>query len=146
MSGFFENLTNRGATPALVATMSFTHARHRLIADNVANIQTPGYKARHLDYDAFQQALGKALEARGSDPARSLHIDDGDQFRTDEAGKLTFSPRTRPGRNAVFHDGTNISVEREMSDLAANAMLHEMTTTLLKGRYDGLRKAIRGQV
>ena len=145
MAGYFENLTNRGATPALVATMSFAHARHKVIAENVANIQTPGYKAKHLDYDAFQQALGKALTMRQG-AAKPLNIDDGDQFETDDTGKLVITPKTKPGRNLVFHDGTNVSVEREMSDLAANAMLHEMTTTLLKGRYDSMRKAIRGVV
>jgi flagellar basal body rod protein FlgB len=46
----------------------------------------------------------------------------------------------------LFYDGTNVSIEREMSDLAANAMLHEVTTNLLRGRYDALQKAIRGQV
>ena len=69
-----------------------------------------------------------------------------DHYRTDRQGHLVTTPRTEPGQNAVFHDGTNMSIEQEMSELASNAMLHEITTTLLDGRFEGLRKAIRGRV
>ena len=46
---FLENLTNRGAMPALEATLAYAESRHRMLAENVANWQTPGYKARQLD-------------------------------------------------------------------------------------------------
>lgn len=126
--------------------MAFTQARHRVIAENVANLDTPGYKAKQLDYGAFQQALGKALEDRGSDVNKPFRVGRSDQARTTDDGRLKFTPVERPGRNIVFHDGTNASIEGEMSDLAGNAMLHEMTTTILNGYYEGVRKAIRGQI
>ena len=146
MAGYFEGLMNRGATPALVATWSFTLARHKLIAENVANISTPGYKVKRLDYGEFQRVLGDALRKRGGDPSKPLVIAGSDQYGTDRRGHLVTTPRTRPGQNAIFHDGTNMSIEQEMSELASNAMLHEITTTLLDGRFEGLRKAIRGRV
>ncbi len=146
MSGWFESLMNRGAMPALTATMSFTHARHRVIAENVANMSTPGYKAKHLDYGQFQQALGEALERRGDDPRKNLEFKGSGQFSTDAAGNLQVTPVEKPGENVLFHDGTNMSIEQEMSDLAANGMLHEMTTQLLRQQYEDLREAIRGRV
>ncbi len=145
MAGFFEGLFNRGSTPALAATLSFTHARHQVIAENIANMSTPGYKARRLDLDAFQRALGSAMERRGNDPRAPFVIERTDQFHTDDAGRLVTEPATRPGRNAVFHDGTNLSLEREMADLAQNAMLNEITVELMRGKIDGMRKAIRGR-
>ncbi|MCB9851327.1 MAG: flagellar basal body rod protein FlgB [Phycisphaerales bacterium] len=145
MAGMFENLMNRGATPALQAAWSYTQARHRMIAENVANMSTPNYKAKHLDLGEFQQTLAKALKNRGSDPNKALELD-GKQVKTRDDGSLDITPATKPGENVLFHDGTNMSIEREMSDLAQNAMLHEVTTTLLKGRFDGLRKAIAGRV
>ena len=39
-----------------------------------------------------------------------------------------------------------VDIEAEMSDLAANAMLHEMTTTLVNGYFGSLRKAISGRL
>ena len=145
MAGYFEGLMNRGAMPALVSTWSFTQQRHKVIAENIANMSTPGYKAKRLDYAAFQQTLDKAMEKRGSDPRKPFVIDGPGQFQTDDKGRLVATPTTKPGLNAVRHDGTNMSVEREMSDLAKNAMLHETTVQLIAGRFDAMRKAIRGR-
>ena len=141
---FISSLTDRGATPALVHMWSYTQARHKVIAENVANWGNPDYKAKHLDAKAFQAALGKALDERGSDPSNPVVIARTDQFGTDDDGQLTITPTTEPVENILFHDGTNMSIERQMADLAENAMMHETVTTLLRGRWDGLRKAIRG--
>jgi flagellar basal-body rod protein FlgB len=143
--GFFEGLINSGPTPALQATWSFTQARHKVIAENVANMSTPDYKAKRLDFGSFQAALGRAFAERSPSPQEPFVIPDNGQVRTDKLGRLVTTPETKPGRNAVRHDGTNMSIEREMSELASNAMWHEMTTALLQGKFDGLRKAIRGR-
>lgn len=124
--------------------MAFTHARHRVIAENVANFGNPNYKTKRLDPGAFQQSLSKALKSRAkrSDP---LMIRGSDQLRSAN-GRIEFVPTTDQPGNVLFQDGTNMSIERQMSDMASNAMLTEMTATLLAGVYDELRKAIRGQV
>lgn len=127
-------------------TWSFAQQKHRVIADNIANISTPNYKAKRLDYGEFQAALSEALDERKGKPKTPFVIKAGDQFRTNEKGQLVTTPTVKPSRNGVFHDGTNLSIEAEMSDLAANAMLHEMTTTLVNGYYGALRKAISGRV
>jgi len=144
LTTFIAGLTNGGATPALEATLAFTHARHRVIAGNVANLTTPGYKARRLDPAAFQRALKQALDrhTRRQDP---FEIPRTDQIRT-SGGSLSFRPTIDEPQNVLFQDGTNLSIERQMSDLASNAMLTEVTTTLLSGYYEGMRKAIRGRV
>jgi len=143
---FISGVTERGATPALVQMWSFTQARHRMIAENVANWGNPDYKTKRLDVAAFQQALGKALDQRGGDPSKPLVLRPTEQVRTDDAGRLRVTPSATPVENILFHDRTNMSIERQMADLADNAMVHETVTTLLRGRYEGLRKAIRGRV
>ncbi len=140
-----NNLTNRGATPALIATLTFTETRHRTIADNVANWNMPGYKAKHLDTKGFQQALRSALEEKGSDFRKVLDVQS-DQVRTNVGGHLEVTPSKSPNRNILFHDGTNTSIEALMTDLADNAMVYEATNTLLRGYFDGMRKAIRGTI
>ena len=64
---FLSNVTDGGATPALVKTLVFNEARLKMIAENVANLQTPGYRAKQLDPKAFQHALREALVTRGDD-------------------------------------------------------------------------------
>jgi len=142
---YVESVTNRGATPALINTLSFAEVRHRVIAENVANWQTPGYKAKQLDARAFQAALRAALDEKGKDANKPFVIGQTEQFGTEEGGWLRVTPTEVPSDNVLFHDGTNASIDRLMTDLADNAMVFEAAAQLLKGNFDGIRKAIRGQ-
>lgn len=141
----FSGLVDRGNLPALVNTLSFNEARLRVIADNVANIHTPGFRAKQLNPAAFQEALGKAMLERGNDPRKPLLIRSADAM-TESSGRLAVTPREKPVDNVLFHDGTNASIEREMADLAETGMMHDMASRLLRMQFDGLRKAIRGTV
>ena len=142
---FISNITDRGATPALVKTLAFNQARFRMIAENIANSETPGYRTRHLDPQGFQAALRKALDTRGGDPKKPFVVTSGREVETDTNGFLKVTPSEKPVENVLFHDGTNMSIERQMAALAETDMMHEMTATLLRGRFAGLRKAISGR-
>ncbi len=143
---YLSSLTDRGATPALVKTLVYNQARLKMIAENVANIHTPGYRAKQLDVKAFQRALREALDARGSDLSRPLMVRVDGEVKTDRFGRLGVTPRERPVENALFHDGTNLSIDRQMADLAETGMMHELVANLLRGNFESLRKAIRGTV
>ncbi len=99
---FFATLTEVGATPALEKTLSFNQARLRMIAENVANINTPGYRAKQLDVRAFQGALREAMDARGGDPSRPFVVNAGSEVKTD-----------RFGRGEPAGDGSRVLHDRE---------------------------------
>lgn len=143
---FISSVTDRGAMPALVKTMAFSEARLKVIAENVANSSTPGYRAKQVDAKAFQRSLREALNNRRTNPGKPLVIPASDELHTDARGFLQVTPHEVPVENVLFHDGTNMSVEREMADLAETRMTHELSVTLLNGRFMGLRKAIRGSL
>ena len=46
--------------------VQFAARRHTLIADNVANLSTPGFRPVDVSLDEFEAALGEAVEARRS--------------------------------------------------------------------------------
>lgn len=50
--------------PILEQVVQFTEARHTVLAGNIANMDTPGYKARDLSVEDFQKRLGEAIDAR----------------------------------------------------------------------------------
>ena len=52
-----NGLTDGGALPAIEAMARFTAARQRLIASNVANLDTPGYTPLDADPKAFQAMM-----------------------------------------------------------------------------------------
>ncbi|MFQ5414522.1 MAG: flagellar basal body rod protein FlgB [Phycisphaerae bacterium] len=141
-----SSLVDRGATPALVRTAVFNQARLNMIAENIANYGTPGYRAKQLDVRGFQRALRDALDARGHDVNKPFVVAHGDEVETDDAGSLRVTPSEVPVENILFHDGTNVSIERQMSELAKTGMSQDMVVTLLRGRVDGTIKAIRGRL
>lgn len=145
MPTLFDSLVDRGAAPALVGMLAFAEARQNVIAQNVANLGVPGYQTQQLDPGAFQAALRTALEQRSDDPAGPLQIESTAEFGSNADGTLWFKPSERP-QNVLFHDGTNMSIERQMSELAETGMMHETAATLLRVHMDNLRKAIRGRV
>ena len=143
---FFADVSNRAVVPALEKMLAFTQARHRMLTENVANADTPGYKARQLDPGKFQRALREALTRQDLTHAPDLEIKSGKQFRLDADGRLEVTPVEEPPENVLFHDRTNMRIERQMSNIAENAMMHQATTELLRGKFEGLLKAIRGRV
>lgn len=142
---FLGSVTSGGAFPMLEKALAFTEARNKMLAENIANITTPGYRAKQLDVKSFQSALREASEKRASRDGR-FEIGATEQFRPDELGHLDVSPTLEPPENLLFHDGTNARIELEMSNLAENTMANQVANELLRTYFAGLEKAIRGRV
>jgi flagellar basal-body rod protein FlgB len=140
-----SSVVNNGLIPALDATLAFLNARLDVISENIANADTPGYRTKHLDAGAFQRALGQALERRDPRPGSPLKFSDTSEFHQNRDGKLVFTPSTEPQENLLFHDGSDMSIERQMKDLAETVMMHQTAVELLRGQYEGLKKAISGR-
>ncbi len=140
----FRNLTNGGTISALSTTLSFNEARLQMLANNVANIETPGFRTKTLDQVGFQRALREALGKHDADRTRPLDVNSGSEVQTKSDGRLMVTPSDQPVESLLFHDGTNQSIERQMSELAKTGMTHDLATTLLRGQFETLRKAIRG--
>src|ERR1700759_2817408 len=60
LSSLFQSST----VPVLEQVVNFTEARHGVLAGNVANLDTPGYKTRDLSPELFQEKLKEAVDTR----------------------------------------------------------------------------------
>jgi flagellar basal-body rod protein FlgB len=96
-------------------------ARHRVLTENVANAETPGYRARDLD---FGSALARAFE---SDAERGVT----------EAAQPVIDPHA-----TVKIDGNSVDVDVEMSRLSQNALKIVALSQILAKRFSGLRAVI----
>jgi len=136
-------------SPSLLAAekmMAYTQQRQRMLAENIANIDNPHYRAKQLDTKAFQAALGRAIEAARRDGPEAFRIPEGDQFRQDAQGRLVVEPGETPPENVLFHDDTNARIERQMAMMAENTMMHEFSSEILRHEYEQLLQAVRGRV
>lgn len=93
--------------------MDLLSARQKLVAANIANADTPGYRTQDLD---FQAEFRKAA--------------DGAARPADVPGL--------PSRN----DGNNVSLDRESRLLAENALRFQMASSLLRSQIRAVRSAI----
>lgn len=144
---FFPDLVNGSGIPALDKMLAFTQARQRMLADNLANVDTPEYKVKHLDTARFQRALRKAInQQKDAGPHAALKLERTDEFRQRADGTLKVTPSREPAENVLFHDGTNVRIERQMAMMAENAMMHQTASELLRNKVEGLLKAIRGRM
>lgn len=144
---FFQDLVNGNGIPALEKMLAFTQARQRMLAENIANVDTPRYRVKQLDTAQFQRALRSAVDARkAAGPSAALALKGTDEFRLDADGRLQVTPSLEPAENVLFHDGTNVRIERQMAMMAENAMMHQTATELLRTKVESLLKAIRGRV
>jgi flagellar basal-body rod protein FlgB len=101
-------------------------ARYQLITTNLANLDTPGYRTRDLDFRS-------ALEQAGQ---QAFGIEGGEVL----AG---FAPVSHPVRGLMARpDGNNVSVERETLLMAETQMKFNLAVALLKDEFHGIAQAI----
>jgi len=124
----FDRILSSTTTDQLVAGIRFAARRHDLIANNIANIVTPGYKAVDLDLKCFDEAM----EALGK----------GTKF--DAASALREIPS--PDAGPVKPNGNNVDIDREMSKLSRNALLHNSLVSLLAMQIRSLKSTLREEI
>lgn len=143
---FLRQVSEQGVGPALEKMLAFQESRLRMIAENIANAQTPGYRTKQLDVAAFQSSLREALEQRNVQPGSRFALRESNEMRDDSQGFLRVTPTEQPVQYVLFHDGTNVSIEKQMADLAQTGLWSELATKLLQSKFDRLRTSIRGTV
>jgi flagellar basal-body rod protein FlgB len=115
-------------TEALSRFLDVTVARYKLIGSNMANIDTPGYHTRDLDFRGELRRASAGSEAAGNPEYAS-----------------SFSPAGRQVRGLLQRpDGNNVSLERESLLLAETQMKYNLGVQLLRGQFHGISLAING--
>ncbi len=112
--------------------------RAQLLAQNIANADTPHYKARDLDFSAALAAAGQELNATPLRVTDARHIATVDNERF--AANILF--RTP---NAASLDDNSVDSEFEKSEFARNAVEYQASLKFLDGKIRGLMLAIKGE-
>jgi len=113
-------------TEALSQFLDVDVARYKLVSSNLANVDTPGYHARDLDFRAElrRAATSAALEE-------------------EYPGLASFTPVARQLRGLVERpDGNNVNVDRESLVLAESQMKFNLGVQLLKDQFHTISLAI----
>ncbi|QDU55324.1 flagellar basal body rod protein FlgB [Aeoliella mucimassa] len=141
-----NNLLNHTTLPVLEQVVNFAQARHGVLAGNIANIDTPGYKTRDLSPELFQESLKEALVKREQAP-NSNQISHGvlsNRERTREYN--AFEGVAESTKHILYHDGSDVSLESQVTELAKNQNMHNMAISLMTQQIRLMETAISERV
>lgn len=105
------------------AALALRAQRMAMLASNIANAGTPGYKARDIDF-------GKALAAAS------------DGQSADQAGQANTAYRV-PLQTSL--DGNTVELSTEQTAFAENAVAYRTTLSFLQSRVDTVMSALKGE-
>ena len=110
--------------------------RAEVLAANLANADTPGYKARDFDFKALlSEEMGQGERMRTTHPS---HIQT-------EAGpvppaQLLYRVPTQPSL-----DGNTVNTEQEHAAFSSNAIEYQTSLSFVNSKISGVRKALKGE-
>jgi flagellar basal-body rod protein FlgB len=115
--------------------------RGELIANNLANADTPGYQARDID---FRQAMARAA-GESTTPGVTLSTTNSGHIGANTSADATTNPDLKyrvPLAPAL--DGNTVDAQVEQAAFAENAVRYQATLTFLNSKFRGLLTAILG--
>jgi flagellar basal-body rod protein FlgB len=144
-----RDVTTSGALPSLEMTMRFAGARQRLLAHNIANIQTPNFVARDVSPRAFQKVLAEAVDGRRERTAGAFGRLDWRPTREIEPGAEPHALRLNalaPHGGVLGHDRNAADLERLMQDMVENASAYRVASDLYRAHKGTVMTAIAQRV
>ena len=135
-----------GMTDRLDATMRFHQTalnarayRQQVIASNIANADTPNFKARDLD---FRQALAGALGAKGD--ALALKTTSQRHIAGAATNPLEAALKYRNEEQGAI-DGNTVNMDVERAAFAENSVQYQASVTFINGLLTSMQRAVQGQ-
>lgn len=111
--------------------------RSEVLASNLANADTPGYKAQDIDFKSLlnQYETGQANSAMRTTHSKHISVGEGGNL----SGETLYRTPNQPSI-----DGNTVDSQIEKAEYLQNAMQYQTTLTFLNSKIGTLRKAIRG--
>ncbi|WP_163536790.1 flagellar basal body rod protein FlgB [Gracilibacillus sp. YIM 98692] len=116
-------------------SLDYASIKNQTIANNLANVDTPNYKSKNVQFkDVFHSTLQQSFEAKRTN---SRHLTFSDHSNPD------FKITTQSSTN-YRHDGNNVDVDKEMSELAKNQIYYQALVDRMNGKFNSMQSVIRG--
>ncbi|MCB0407066.1 MAG: flagellar basal body rod protein FlgB [Bdellovibrionales bacterium] len=131
MSKIFDKTTD-----ALAASANLRLLRQNITSSNIANAETPGYKAQKVD---FEEALSRALDHEG---LGKMHTSDNEHFLMGQGavGRVRADVYDNPDIN-LTNDGNTVDLEKEMATLSENTILYRAALQLINKKLGAMKYA-----
>jgi flagellar basal-body rod protein FlgB len=112
--------------------------RHQVLASNIANADTPGFKSRDFEFaTAMQNAMGGKAAGGGVGLARTASGHMSGDASMAGPGALQFRSESQSSA-----DGNTVDMDVERAQITDNALQYQIITQLITNRFQGLRTAM----
>lgn len=109
--------------------------RENVITNNIANIDTPGYKRQDVDFESvLQRALGKTKYSSLDKKVRELNQD---------LGKLTTTSYTDAANYSYRLDRNNVDENTENAELASESLRYQLLTTAITNNFSRMQTVLK---
>ena len=136
----YQTIFQSSTIPVLEQMVNFAQARHTVLAGNIANMDTPGYRVRDLSVEDFQDRLGEAIKARHQ-PGATRSPGEPVSQRDTTLAKVSQNPKT-----ILYHDDSNVGIEHQVTEMVKNQMQHNLALSIMTSQFRLLQAAISERV
>ena len=113
--------------------LNYSSAKQKVISQNIANVDTPNYKAKSISFkDQLNESIS-TFEAKRTNPRH---------FEFSGRGANGYYIKNQPFQ--YNHNGNGVDIDKEMSDMASNQIYFNALTDRLNGKFNSLQSVIRG--
>ena len=128
-----------GTISLLEKTLDLRSMRHNLIISNVANMDTPNYKAFDIIIkEEIEKAMGAGKNIK-LEKTRSEHL----AGRETCPGNIKYRAAGAQQFN-IRCDGNSVDIDREMANLSENNLMYNTLAQIISKKFEGLKNVIRG--
>ncbi len=113
-----------GKTFLIEKSLDATWLRNEAISQNIANVDTPGYKRKEVD---FEELLDKSIK-NSKEKVDKIDIEVKEDYAT----------------SSVRIDGNNVDIEREMALMVKNNLKYNLLVQRISGKFNTMKSVIRG--
>jgi flagellar basal-body rod protein FlgB len=142
----FDAMFDNSTLPMLEQVVTFTQARHGVLAGNIANLDTPGYRSRDLSPEEFQERLKTAIEQQREAASHSTVASPYAPYQRETAPARNvasdFGKVTESLNGILRHDENNTSMEHQVAAITKNQAQHNLALSLMTAQFRLLRAAI----
>ncbi|WP_315905721.1 flagellar basal body rod protein FlgB [Priestia koreensis] len=120
---------------ALEQGLNYSSLKQKTIADNIANVDTPNYKAKNVSFKGeLDRALNESLKAHRTNPRH-----------------FEFTPSSSFSNSAIVsrandyqQNGNSVDMDLEMSEIAKNQIYYQALSDRLSGKFSSMKMVIGG--
>lgn len=134
-----NSLLNSTQAGILEKALSAASLRHKVISNNIANVNTPKFKKSEV---SFEEQLALAMNAHEATPLARTHER---HLPTKSTGIHDVKPAINVIDTTSFRsDGSNVDIDTEMAGLAKNSIYYDAVAQQLSKYFAGLKSVING--